>query len=249
MMACRRRAARGFSLLEMAMVLVIVGVVMGAVTVGSDVLRQAKGQQAYSVFVAGWRDTFAEFARVSGGVPRDSNPPSSLINGALLPFPILPGTRPNALCGNQLTNEMLRLSIRIPQGRGLAQETTYLYQDSNGAPHVLTVCFQTLVAPLAGVAAPPEEGWAVLRRVAAGGSVFANVNRHVMVIRGLTVELATQMDVLIDGSVNPQMGQFRMREMSNLLVENPNARWGNVRANMNSNESAHVEVTAFFEMF
>lgn len=243
MMACRRRAARGFSLLEMAMVLVIIGVVMGAVTVGSDVLRQAKGQQAYSVFVSGWRTSFFDYFNALGALPRDTNPPQGLINAVTMTTP------PPRLCGMTLSNVMLVNNIRIPQGRGLREETNYLYQDSNGAPHVLTVCFQTLVARPGGAAGNPEEGWAVLRQLTALGSVFRNVNRHVMVITGLTVELATQMDVLIDGSVNPQMGQFRMREMSNLLVENPNARWGNVRANMNSNESAHVEVTAFFEMF
>ncbi|WP_439590445.1 type II secretion system protein [Hydrogenophaga sp.] len=225
-MRLRGREA-GFSLLEMAMVLVIIGVVMSAVMVGTDVLRHAKGQKAFSVFISGWHGAFSEFTRVTRSLPRDATPPVNRILGNM------PAGTP--LCGANLTTAFMEASVSFPQGQGVGQQTSYIYQDSSGSPQVLQVCFVTLdwsvqIAPPPGV--PVETAF------------FETRARHAMRIQGLTVELAMQMDVLIDGSLNARMGQFRLEGSQASLAEwNPG--WGIPAADGN----VQPVVTAYFEMF
>lgn len=178
-----RRHARGFSLLEMSMVLVIIGVIMSAVMIGTDLLRHAKGQNAFSSFVVGWSEAFAQYTRATGRVPADDLvAPTNLINRGAGP-----------LCGDDLRNDFLRAGIRIPQGRGNGFETQYRYQDSAGSTQTLSVCFETV-------------NWAV---PTAGIPNFQAVARHTMSIAGLTTELAMQLDVLIDGNPSGRFGKFR----------------------------------------
>ena len=45
---------KGFTLIEMAIVLVIIGLILGAVTKGRDILDSAKQKNFYSIFLRGW---------------------------------------------------------------------------------------------------------------------------------------------------------------------------------------------------
>lgn len=45
---------KGFTLIEMAIVLVIIGLILGAVTRGRDILDSAKQKNFYSIFLKGW---------------------------------------------------------------------------------------------------------------------------------------------------------------------------------------------------
>lgn len=217
----RRLRPKGFSLLEMAIVLVIIGVVMSAVMVGTDVLRHAKGQKAFSSFVLGWQEAFAQYTRLTGRVPADDvNRPTNMIRQRLdLP-----------LCGTELSDAFLKEGIRIPEGRGTGLESEYLYQDSTGSPRVLRICFATV-------------NWAVQ---GASANSFVRVARHAMTLSGLTAELAMQMDVLVDGRASARFGQFRSQAAHHLTNANE-AQWGALAAG--DRDSARTEVQALFEMF
>ncbi len=222
------------------MVLVVVGMVMGAVMVGKDVLIQAKGQQAFSVFVSGWREAFAQYVQVTGRVPGDTNPPGNIVNASASANGATP------LCGVALANDFLQAGIRIPQGRGVGQETTFAYQDSVGSPQVLSVCFRTVVAgdPLA------LSGWSV-QTALLPVPAFGLANRHVMEISGLTTELAMQMDVLIDGGVSARFGQFRVlnaQSVHSTLNAAP-VGWGSIETVAGDQDSARSLVIGLFEMF
>lgn len=207
--------ARGFTLLEMAIVLVIIGVVTSAVMIGTDVLRHAKGQNVFATFVAGWNEAFTQYVRAQGRVPGSTAAEPNRINAV--------GSG-NPLCGAALSNAFLSARIRIPEGRGNALESEYLYQDSNGSPHTLRVCFLTVT------------NWSVQ-----GDNVnsFAHVSRHVMRFQGLTTELAIQLDVLIDGRPSARFGQFRRSDVAS-LQNSADVAWGAAGTN---------EVTADLELY
>lgn len=114
----------------MAIVLVIIGVITGAVMVGTDVLRHAKGQNLFSTFIVGWSEAFTQHVRTTGVLPGDAAG-SNRINGG------------GALCGAALGNTFLQAGIRIPKGRGNGLEDQYLYQDASGSPQQISVCFVT----------------------------------------------------------------------------------------------------------
>ncbi|RYX90356.1 MAG: prepilin-type N-terminal cleavage/methylation domain-containing protein [Comamonadaceae bacterium] len=220
----RKGFPHGFTLLEMSIVLVIIAVIIGAVSAGGDVLRAANGQRLFSGFVSAWSQAFSRYVASTKAVPGDD---------PLHPKNTIVGTGGAALLCNDtaptLSNLMLARSIELPSGQSAGREDRYVYQDSNGAPHELQVCFVT--AP-----------WAV-----AGTSVGVYVleSRHLMRISGLTVELAIQLDSLIDGWLDARFGRFRtVAESSSLSASG--VQWPAVRVDAGNENLAEIE--AYLEM-
>ena len=84
-----------------------------------------------------------------------------------------------------LLNAMLARGVTLPAGRGEGLGDRYVYQDSRGVPHEVSVCFAAV--------SWSEPSTAV--------GVYANRPRNVMRLRGLTPELATKLDARIDSRV------------------------------------------------
>ncbi len=85
---------------------------------------------------------------------------------------------------------MDRIGIRMPPGRGEGREDRYVYMDSNGNPEELQICFQ----------------WNPAGTISGAGNV--------MVIRGLTPDLARLWDQTVDGKPDALEGRFREQNMA-----------------------------------
>lgn len=177
------RNARGFTLMEMAVVLVIIAVLIGGVSVGRDVYRSAVAERIGSQFIQGWMLAYDQYVAQVGGVPADdiANPTGKVNKGS------------SALCRDNLRDEMLRYGITLPEGRAEGLESRYVYQDAAGLPRELEVCFQAV----------PD--WAE----PTAGNAYLPRPRNVMRLTGLTPELARQLDVRIDGNINARFGRVR----------------------------------------
>ncbi|MGH8084325.1 MAG: type II secretion system protein [Lysobacter sp.] len=174
----------GFTMIEMSVVLVIIALLVGAVTVGRDVYRAAAAERLGTDFVQGWLLAYDQYVAGVGTVPGDNfDNPSGRINN---------GTN-NFLCEDTLLNAMLARGVTLPAGRGEGLGDRYVYQDSRGVPHEVSVCFAAVQWS--------EPSTAV--------GVYANRPRNVMRLRGLTPELATMLDARIDGRVDARHGRFR----------------------------------------
>ena len=70
------RNEKGFTLIEMAIVLVIIGLILGAVIKGKDVINSAKQKNFYASFVKSWELAIASYYDRTGNLLGDG-----LING------------------------------------------------------------------------------------------------------------------------------------------------------------------------
>lgn len=184
------RRQTGFTILEMSVVLVVIALIIGAVSVGRDLYRSAVAERIGSEFVQGWMVAYDRYVAQVGVVPGDSlvDPSGRVRNAAN-----------TELCNNDLREMMLTRGISLPQGRAEGLETRYVYQDSNGQPQELEVCFVNV------------DNWAE----PSSGTTYALRSRNVMLLRGLSPELAHQLDTRIDGRVDARFGRLREVDSQN----------------------------------
>jgi len=232
-----KNAQKGFTLVEMAIVLVIIGLILGAVSIGKDLQRDAENQKIFQKYVAAWKQAYDQYYQKTGVVLGDSQvAPTYMVNGdetvinnddgqvAGIPgvgaytntgLKICHGQGYAAntvgagdapLAQQNLHALMDNIGLRMPPGRAEGQEDRYLYLDSNGNPAEIQICFQ----------------WNPDKTVSGSGNV--------MVIRGLTPDLARTLDQLVDGKPDALEGRFRqqnngLNSAGDLTKQQPGYQW------------------------
>lgn len=225
-------AEKGFTLLEMAMVLIAIALIIGATTIGTNLQRNAAYQKIATVFVRGWQLSYLEYFNKVGVVPGDTPAaPTGKVNAA----------NNTLLCGSNgatgLRDVMYAAGVKMPIGRAEGFEDHYAYLDSNGNPMETYVCFENVPWSVPGATA----------------GTYVVQQKNVMVIYRLTPDLARMLDSMIDGVTDARFGDFR--EMANAaLTTTPSADWSIdnrynfAGANVNLDESQVGVVTAYYLM-
>jgi prepilin-type N-terminal cleavage/methylation domain-containing protein len=223
---------QGFTLVELAVVLAVIGLIIGAVAIGKDVQRNAEYTKIKNKFIDQWEQAYNQYYQRTGVVLGDSQTaPQNMVNGERY---LAGGTRsgrnmtgvtpPNAICraarGQGMTRGfaagtdpdlralMTRAGIRMPPGRAEGLEDRYVYLDTNGNPQEVQVCFQ----------------WNVPLGNGSAANAVGDGMGNVMVITGLTPDLARALDQMIDGKPDEREGRFRRQGvLNNAGGTNPNA--------------------------
>lgn len=184
---------RGFTLVEMSIVLVVIGLILGAVSIGKDLQRNAVHQQISTTFIQGWSNAYQTYYLKTGTVIGDSAAaPTLRVDGADVVIDSGPDG-PDQICTDQLEGFMDAAGIEMPSGRTEGQETNFVYLDSNGNPQQISVCFESVQ-------------WSIPAAVPPG---YVVRNRNVMVISNLTPDLAKFLDAQVDGKMDARFGSFR----------------------------------------
>ncbi|MFK5986064.1 MAG: prepilin-type N-terminal cleavage/methylation domain-containing protein [Pseudomonadota bacterium] len=246
----------GFTLVEMSIVLVIVGLILGAVSIGKDLQRDAEYNKIKQKFIDQWVQAYGTYYQRSGVVLGDSQTePRFMINGinytptVSANVPLSGGdmtsiSGPSGICQGfsapgmiktasnvNLHEYMDKLGIRMPPGRAEGQEDRYVYLDSNGNPQEVQICFQ----------------WNSPNTPSGSGNV--------MVITGITPDLARTLDQMIDGKPDAREGLFRHNSVTNSTSGSAGVEWGtdNTYAyattdSSNRDESQITTVVAHYKM-
>lgn len=225
MKVSNKRSQGGFTLVEMSVVLLVIGLIIGAVSIGKDMQRNAEYVKIKQKFVDQWVNAYNSHYVKAGVVIGDSQvAPRMMVNGAAYTpasggVPASGGdmstaTEPGEICQigaagsglNVLHLEMDRHGVRMPPGRAEGSEDRYVYLDSNGNPQEIKVCFK----------------WNKPGTASGSGNV--------MVIYGLTPDLARALDQMVDGKPDAREGAFRQVGVSNSSDEDgatgtPGVEW------------------------
>ncbi len=257
----RTAGEKGFTLIEMAIVLVVIGLILGAVSIGKDLQRNAEYDTVKQKFIDQWATAYNIYYQRVGVVLGDSEvAPRLMVAGSAYAAPV--GTpisggnmavvpSPGAICqglapvGITLATPSATLfaatmhtyfdqtGIRMPPGRAEGSEDRFAYLDSNGNPQEIQVCFRW------NAPATPE---------GAG---------NVMLIAGLTPDLARALDQMIDGKPDAQEGMFRQLGVVNGVAGGPGISWNTNNTQVfgagagsgtNLDEDQVVTVTAVYKM-
>lgn len=174
----------GFSLLELSVVLVVIAVIIGAVSVGGDIQRNANYQSVASQHVQAWAVVFDTYVAANNLVPGDSaTAPTGKVNAA----------DNTPLCGAALRTAVQAAGIRLPPGRAEGSETLAVYLDASGTPQEVEVCFSSVDWHEPGATA----GTYVVRK------------RNVMSLSRLSPALARLLDAYFDNHPDASFGRFR----------------------------------------
>ncbi len=174
---------RGFSLLELTIAIIAIGILVSAITMGSNLQRNASYQRLASSFVRAWELAYLAYFNGTGIVLGDnSTTPTTKVNAGS-----------GSMCSTALRTAMMAAGVQMPNGRANGFEDHFSYLDSNGNPQDTDVCFQNVT-------------WSV--NAATPGNYVTQL-KNVMIISGLTPDLAKMLDAMIDGNPDARFGAFR----------------------------------------
>jgi hypothetical protein len=200
---------------------------LGAVTIGKDVQRNAAYQKISQSFVQGWALAYQSyFDRVNLVIADNPLAPTLQVNQNV-----------GEICGVALQTAMDAAGVRMPQGRAEGSEDRAVYLDSNGVPQQLSICFDNIPWSTEGATA----------------NSYQSRNKNVMVLKGVTPDLARLLDSSIDGIADARFGNFRESIRVNELTSTQRV-WSKTNqqnysnAVTNRDESQIAILTAYYLM-
>ncbi|MBQ0937814.1 prepilin-type N-terminal cleavage/methylation domain-containing protein [Ideonella paludis] len=236
MRTLHRHSHRGFSLLELSVVLVVITLILSMVNSGRSVLFGAKATASYWTFVQDWKASFQEYRQRTNAMPADSvtNPTTYIKqhlnkNGATVTLCNAPGNF-------ELSNAFLAKGVSLPEREARAgRPDILLYTDDEGIGHTSEMCLLTHEKSVPGTSV----------------GTFNAVAKPAMLIKGLHYSMAQQIDLLMDGSHSTRFGSVRdLRYAADTGTPSAGADcWGDAAVQCNGQYSSRrfTDVIIFLE--
>lgn len=142
-MARRSNAARsarlsdagGFTLIEMAVVLIIIGIIIGAVVKGKDLIRSAEQKRLYNQFLSAWELAYENYYERTGRILGDTNTPDNS------------GAR-DGRCANNVTlanleSQLEAVGLEPPSAGPTGNANERRYSASTGSQYSVVINFRS----------------------------------------------------------------------------------------------------------
>ena len=124
---------QGFTLIEMAIVLIIIGIIIGAVVKGKDLVRSAEQKRLYSKFINSWEVAYSAYYDRTGRILGDTATNDNS------------GTR-DGHCSNpsevNLNGQLTMVGLEYPGGGPTGSIISRTYTDSQGRSNTITITFR-----------------------------------------------------------------------------------------------------------
>lgn len=132
---------RGFTLIEMAIVLIIIGIIIGAIVKGKDIVKSSEQKKLYTKFVNSWSLTFNNYYDRTGWILGDDNSATNAARDGNCATPAgVVATEAN------LEAQLTAVGLELPSVGASGNTTDRSYKDSNGVLHTLVLVFDYDVA-------------------------------------------------------------------------------------------------------
>lgn len=187
------RNDKGFTLIEMAIVLVIIGLILGAVIKGKDVLNSAKQKKFYTSAVREWELSIASYYDRTGMMLGDgtANGGTQAANNGRFDSLYIYGT---------LDATLRKVGLTVPTSTG-PTSGEFLFTGAFSGPTTVNLYLRNYTST--------------------STATGASGNNNLLQLYTIPIDLAIALDTIIDGSTSPNSGQFRIYPDS--LTEWPNA--------------------------
>jgi prepilin-type N-terminal cleavage/methylation domain-containing protein len=128
---------RGFTLIEMAIVLIIIGIIIGAVVKGKDIIRSGEQKKLYSTFINAWQMAYNSYYDRTGWILGDDNNNTNNNRDGRCGDPA-----PLSLASeNNLNNQLTNVGLETPPTGPTGATNVRTYTDSAGNFANLTIQF------------------------------------------------------------------------------------------------------------
>lgn len=174
---------KGFTLIEIAIVLIIIGLILGATVKGGDLIQSAKQKKFYNSFVKQWELTTLNYLDRTGGLLGDGN-----VNGGTTATPngYFDGIN-NAAEFTAVDLRLTQVGLEPPPITSAGYNWRFTFKGrSSGTRNIDIELIQ--------------------RNSLENGT---NVANNVLRFRDMPTDLAMSLDGMIDGTVDGTRGKFR----------------------------------------
>ncbi len=173
---------KGFSLVEMAIVLIIIGLIFGMVFKGKDLIQSAKQKSFYNKFLKAWELSIASYYDRTGQLLGDGTVNGGTASSTDFHFDNISGA--NFGNANGIDDTLKKVGLEVPESN-TSNSGQYSFNGAYSGVRTITMYLYYLYSHREGR------------------------SYNCLYLTGIPTDLAIAIDAMIDGSTDARTGHFR----------------------------------------
>ncbi len=130
---------KGFTLIEMAIVLIIIGIIIGAVVKGKDIIRSGEQKKLYSTFLNAWEVSYSSYYDRTGWILGDDTSNDNASRDGQCG--VVGGSGRDPASEANLNAQLTAIGLERPSEGPTGATNVRTYTDSNGNFATITINF------------------------------------------------------------------------------------------------------------